>query len=453
MSTRGLFIILVSSGILVLSMLVMSNDLLAAEEKPLHVGYAEVNITPELGHTMPGYFSERRATGVLDPLLSKALVLTKGETTLAIVALDLIGVKRPVVLDIKSKVHESTKIPIDHIFVHATHTHTGVTVSEIADALPGQVAESVLQAIKNQEVEHKVTLGKSEERSIAFIRRYLMKDGSIRTNPGRGNPNIVHPIGDIDPNVHVMTFNSAKSMIVSYGLHLDCIGGTQFSADYPYHMTEAIKEELGKEWNVVFLNACSGNVNHIDVNNPDQRSGYKESRRIGRQLAKSALKAYQSAAKINIDQLAGTCKTVHSPIRSVPKELYQWAKLQMENNPAEASKRRFNEPTPYRIIDLAEKKAENHRADITVFRIGPVGLVGLPGEVFVENARDIKAHSLLDPTLVIGITGGYMGYIPHPRGYDEGGYEATYGSARYSPETPILWNDTASQLILALKNQ
>lgn len=453
MKIRSILVFFIFLGLTTSGLFTTQAYLHAADDNALQVGYAEVNITPELGHTMPGYFSERRATGVLDPLLSRALVLTQGETTLAIVALDLIGVKRPVVLDIKSKVHESTDIPTDHIFVHATHTHTGVTVSEIADALPGQVAESVVEAMKNQEVEQKVTLGKSKERSIAFIRRYLMKDGSIRTNPGRGNPNIVHPIGDIDPNVHVMTFNSVKSMIVSYGLHLDCIGGTQFSADYPYHMTEAIKEELGKEWDVVFLNACSGNVNHIDVNNPDQRSGYKESRRIGHQLAKAALKAHHSSKEVNIDQLAGTCKTVQSPIRSVPKELYQWAKMQMENNPDEASKRRFNEPTPYRIIDLAEKQEKSRPADITVFRLGPVGLVGLPGEVFVENAMDIKAHSLLDPTLVIGITGGYMGYIPHPRGYDEGGYEATYGSARYSPETPILWNDTASQLILTLKNQ
>lgn len=67
--------------------------------------------------------------------------------------------------------------------------------------------------------------------------------------------------------------------------------------------------------------------------------------------------------------------------------------------------------------------------------------------VFVEVARDIRRHSLLEPTLVIGLTGGSMGYLPHPRGYDEGGYEATFASARYDPRTSLLWSDAATLLL------
>ena len=92
-------------------------------------------------------------------------------------------------------------------------------------------------------------------------------------------------------------------------------------------------------------------------------------------------------------------------------------------------------------------------AEFIVLRLGPVGIVGLPAEVFVEVGRDIKAHSVLDPTLVIGLTGGAMGYLPHPRGYQEGGYEATYASARYDPQTPILWSDTAARLVRELAAQ
>jgi hypothetical protein len=46
-----------------------------------------------------------------------------------------------------------------------------------------------------------------------------------------------------------------------------------------------------------------------------------------------------------------------------------------------------------------------------------------------------------------------MGYVPHPRGYQEGGYEATYSSAYLAPETPILWCDAAIKMLKDLKGE
>ena len=424
-----------------------------AAETALKAGYGQVDITPPLGVSMPGYFQVREASGVLDPLLAKALVLTKGETTLAIIALDLIGVQADVVAAIREAVRAETGIPSGHVFVHATHTHTGANVSAIRDKLPGQAAAAVKQACAAQVSESRVALGSCPEPSVAFIRRYLMKDGTVRTNPGRGNPDIVRAMGEIDPNVYVLSFQKARTLLVSYGLHPDCVSGTQFSADYPGHLTTAVRESLGADWNVIYLNACCGNVNHINVKNTGQRSSPEESQRIGRTLARAALTAHRNGALISVDRLGARTQAVQCPVRKVPKDVYDWAKRQMEENPEEASKRKFNEPTPSRIIALAETKETTREAEVIAVRIGPVGLVGLPAELFVEGGRDIKRHSLFDPTLVIGLTGGTMGYVPHPRGYDEGGYEATYASARLAPETPILWSDTAGRLLKELADQ
>lgn len=63
-----------------------------------------------------------------------------------------------------------------------------------------------------------------------------------------------------------------------------------------------------------------------------------------------------------------------------------------------------------------------HPAEIIACRIGPVGLVGLPAEVFVEIACEINQGSPFDPTLVIELTGGAMGYMPHAKGFEEGGF-------------------------------
>ncbi|MBD3265488.1 hypothetical protein GF373_02360, partial [bacterium] len=166
-----------------------------AAEKPLQAGYGEFNITPKLGTTMPGYFSERRADGILDPLLAKVLLLRHENTEIAIIAADLIGIPKPVVDKIRQEITQKTKIPTDHIFIHATHTHTGATVSEIADVLPNQFTKAVQRAQQNTQKTPSISYGCGEEHSVAFIRRFLMKNGTVRTNPGRQNPEVVKPIG------------------------------------------------------------------------------------------------------------------------------------------------------------------------------------------------------------------------------------------------------------------
>ncbi len=425
----------------------------AAHPEMLQVGYGQVDITPPLGTGMPGYFRDRKADGVLDPLLIKCVAITQNNKTILLLAADLIGLKQPVVNTMRQAITKKTNLPADHIFIHATHTHTGAQVSEIEDKLPQQAADAAALALHNQTAETKVTTGSAEERSVTFIRRYLMKDGTVRTNPGRNNPNIVRPIGDIDPKVNIVSFHDAKTSIVSHGLHLDCVSGSKFSADYPYHLTERMKEDLDADWNVIFLNSCSGNINHINVHDKNQRSSNEEARKIGRALGGAALKAHAKSTPITIDKIDSQVTVVDSPVRTVPKELYTWAKVEMAEDAEKAMKRNFNEYTPKGIIRLAETKEASRPAEIMAVQIGPVGVVGFPAECFVEMSKYVKTHSLLDMTLVIGLTGGSMGYVPHQLGYQEGGYEATYSSAPLAPETPNLWTRTAISLLNEMKNK
>ena len=426
---------------------------IASNDKALLVGYAELDITPKRGTAMPGYFHGRKADGVLDPLLIKALVLTYDDTTLVILAVDLIAFDRPLVDKLRNAIRSKTGIPTERVFIHTTHAHTGARVSEIADRLPQQMSSVTVKALDSRKQETRITLGRIEENSVTFIRRYLMKDGTVRTNPGRANPNIVRPIGQIDPKVNVLSFHTTRISLVSHGLHCDCVSGSKFSADYPYHLTESMREELGGDWNVVYLNACSGNINHINVNDKNQRSSYEESRKIGKILAKAALRAYKRSVEVKIDRVNSRVKQVQCPIRKVPEEVYEWAKAEMRKDSDKASKRNFNELTPRGVIRLAETKEQSRIAEVIVLSIGPVGIVGLPAECFVELGRDIQNHSLMDSTWVIGLTGGSMGYVPHPRGYREGGYEATYSSAPLSPETPMLWCDVAISMLNDLRTK
>src|SRR5215467_2574740 len=76
----------------------------------IRVGVAKVEITPPLGIPMAGYYHERGADGVLDPLYSKAMVLESvGERT-ALVVLDLISIRRVITDKARAAIEKSTGI-------------------------------------------------------------------------------------------------------------------------------------------------------------------------------------------------------------------------------------------------------------------------------------------------------------------------------------------------------
>src|SRR5512132_2796757 len=97
----------------------------AAQLQPLQVGLAETEITPPLGYRMDGYFTERLSTGVKDPLKAKAVVFQQGNTKFALVVCDLIGVPQSMTADVRAQASARTGIPVAHIAITATHTHTG----------------------------------------------------------------------------------------------------------------------------------------------------------------------------------------------------------------------------------------------------------------------------------------------------------------------------------------
>ncbi len=441
-------------------------------------GYAEADITPPLGGSMPGYFRDRQATGVLDPLKAKVLHLEQGGESVALVACDLIGMAASFVKRIREAIARSASPP-KAVWIHCTHTHTGGLLprgdgftSDAESIYPGfyqgkvdenwtgrlveNVARAVTQAAKEAKAEFKLTLHEGRQNDIAHYRRYIMKDGSVRTNPGRKNPNVVRPAGEIDPRVHVLRFASNQVVMVIYGLHPDCVGGAQYSADYPHHLTETLRHALGVDWRVIFLNACCGNINHVNVNDPQQKSGYEESRRIGEALALAVLDALKKERPLSVDSLSVRGKTVMCPLRKPrPEDVKEAEEVLRTYKETGKNPFGFNELYAPAALVLERTKDKEHAAEIVALRLGRqgrgggtgFGLAAMPGEVFVELAREVAEAVPFEPTRVIGLTNGAMGYIPTRRGFAEGGYEAGYRSARYQPETGHAWARVAAELL------
>ncbi len=186
----------------------------------IRVGAAAVTITPPVGTPMAGYYSERGVQEVHDDLLAKAIVIEVGGRSAALVVLDLITTPRDLVEEARREIERTTHVRGADVMISATHTHTGPVLdrnnafggqSELVKSyrggLPAKIAEAVRRA-EAQLVPARVLAARGREESIAFNRRYHMKDGTVGWNPGKLNPNIIKPAGTIDPEVPVVFFES-----------------------------------------------------------------------------------------------------------------------------------------------------------------------------------------------------------------------------------------------------
>ncbi len=434
----------------------------------LRAGRAQVVITPPKGAPMAGYYVNRAAAGVHDDLHAKALVFEKDGVKAALVACDLSGIPRPIIEEARKLIAASTGIPAGAVMISATHTHTGPVVAsgrtrynlegemrdialQYAAGLPEKIAESVRLAHASLEPS-RVFASIGHEDTLAFNRRYHMKDGSVAWNPGKRNPNIVRPAGPIDPDVPVVYVETEGrkplAAYVNYALHLDTVGGMEYSADYPYTLASLLANVKGPGLVALFTIGCAGNVNHIDVSTSEPQKGHGEAARIGTVLAAAVLKSLKASREVDAGAIRTRTEVVNLPLPEFgPDDLAKARDIQAT----------FGKPNaaPFadlvraaKIIDVAERQGKPLDAEVQVVALGDqIAWVGLPGEVFVELGMTIKRVSPFPYTIVAELANGSIGYVPDRKAYAEGAYEVI--SARCAAGSGEMLADAATRLLVS----
>jgi neutral ceramidase len=431
----------VGAAALAAACILASSALSPGQAAELRVGAAAVKITPPSGTPMAGYYDPRGSTGVLDDLFAKAAVLDDGQTRVALVVCDLIGLTESVVAEARKLIQEKTKIPGERVMLSATHTHTGPALTrgtprddvdgagteparKYTAGLPALIAQAVADA-QSRLAPARASFARESEHRLSFNRRYWMKDGSVGWNPGRLNPRTIRPAGPIDPEVDIVCFETPRRKpvltYVNFAMHPDTTGGTMVSADYPGALARRLAEYKGPAMLTLFANGACGNINHINVQWSDRQQGPDEANRLGTILAAAVFKAYMGLRPVADVKLRVRREAIELPLAKVTDEEIRQARETV----ARGAKAKFlDRVQAHKALDVAALQGKPLPAEVQVITMGKdLAWVSLPGEAFVELGLSIKAASPFQQTNVVELAGGSIGYIPNRSAYAEGNYE------------------------------
>ncbi len=450
----------------------------ASPADTLQVGVATVDITPPPGFRMSGYFRERLNTGTHDPLFAKALVCGQGETWFGWVACDLVGIGPEISHAARARAERETGIPAEHVTIMATHSHTGPLyfgamrnhfhqraverhgidpqeARDYAEELTAKLVSALVQA-RQETRPASLEVGSVEQRGISFNRRFFMEDGTVRFNPGKLNPRIVRPVGPIDPEVSILVAKDHSdgkpiACLTAFALHLDTVGGSEYSADYPLYLHEKIRERLGSGCTSLFAAGTCGDINHIDVSHDRPQKGQVEARRIGEILGTTVAGGLDGLRKIETPSLG-----VRSARWEIPMKQFTPAEIDQARRDLDKIGTRehsfLEQVQTYSIVDIAERGSESLTVEVQVFRLGPdAAVVALPGEVFVELGLDIKQVSPFSWTAVVELCNDAPGYLPTRKAFAEGSYETV--NSRIQPGGGEALRDTAIRLLRELHDE
>ena len=431
----------------------------------IQAGFFECDITPPYWADCPGDFGKRKIKKISDPLKIRAMALSDGTVKAALIGMDTIGCGPEFLRELKSR------LPGIIIVNSGSHTHYG---GNLRDKFPGiDEADPVIRRIVIDEsvsyddsyyqfcLRQAVTavtfafealqdvdfsFGSAKVENLIFNRRIRMKDGSVKTHAGKGNPDSVGYAGPVDDQLGVMGVwkhgtDELLGFVLNFSCHA-CINLEGATSDFPGVAIDTVRAVYGAKTGAVYTNGASGDVTQIDNMSMKLDVGKPIATKLGRVLGAEAVKILATADRGSVNTLK-VLKEVYRFKRrpSDPEEVAEaWKKIQV-----------FEDTDDYKIAkilvmtDLMAKADPHPETELAVLQIGPLVIASTPHEMFAQYALDFKAQSKFPFTWFsqLSLVGSY---IPSPDAFDpsKGGYEAS--TAEFAPETGTEITEVISRL-------
>ncbi len=432
-----------------------------SQEKVFQAGAATSNITPFLGGGIIGGWTRPPAKHINDELHARCLVLDDGDTRLAFIVADLMALNFNVIQEAKRLINQETNIPVENIMVSATHTHSATSVlgekrrdwssersfDEYQEFVIRRIADGVRIAVNNLEPA-RIGWGVGNVPEHVFVRRWIMKtpqpnpfggQDKARMNPGVGNPDLIKPTAEPDPEVSFISVQSKDgrsiALLANYSLHyVGTRAEGNISASYFGVFADRIQELLGADrqdppFVGIMSNGTSGDVTSTNqAGGPARRYGpFEKMNHVADDVAREVMRVYKTVKHHDWVSLRAAQEELTLQIRKPDRQLIERSRWVLSRPDTVTPVHPRESVYAQRVLQLLEWPDE---IDVVLqaFRIGELGVTALPFETFAETGLEIKDRSPFKPSFTIELANGYFRYLPTPRQHDLGGYETWLGT-------------------------
>ncbi|MCS7305489.1 MAG: hypothetical protein NZ602_10340 [Thermoguttaceae bacterium] len=405
---------------------------LGGAEPELRVGAVAVDLKAEDDMPIAGSIHAWYAKGQEGKLRALAVVLQKGEgPPVAIVACDVLIMAQDLLAPVFEEIERRCKIPASHVMIHATHTHHAPSTCRVHGYGPDErfcreVQKAISEAVAGAQARlapSRFFYAKGHEDAIGQNSRLLLQDGTIYWIGPRKD--VVRPTGPVDPDVPVLVFRSPEeklqAMLFAHSAHsIGALKGGVRSPTFFGLAAQSLEEQYGGM--VAFLQGASGSTHRMDM---PPAEAYKRIRQVVEECMKLA-------KPMLVDKLVSvkrpfTFRYRHFDEAAEEKAVTEYCRKRVGGETAEAFAAVFRQMRK----ELAPLQGKEKTSCLQVIRIGPVAVVGLPGEVFTALGLEIKRRSPFKETVIVELANDWIGYIPDQEGYRLGGYQVWTGLHSY----------------------
>jgi len=387
-----------------------------------------------------------------------------------IITADFTSVRENASTFIRNKIAARCGIPADHVFMQALHQHTTIRVGTrpitggpfmkdeaFFDVLWRKYCDVAQLAIADlKEATLSCGIGECAEQ-ISFVRRYRMKDGTVKTNPGRGKGDLVsHPLDDPDNSVRLIRIRREDApdvALINFACHPDVIGGidpTGLSADWPGY-ARRITERYLPGVHAILLNGFQGDSNHINPFRPKEeeqkRRGVPHSTFMGKTIADAVASLWEKTEPMETGRVWGKFELLYVPTNRAGME--RIAECQQTLKDVAAGKR---EPLKTATLISETNRIATfpdellfQRVPVTALCIGGAGFVGFGGEPFTKYIQMVREKGGDIFMMTACQSNGAQGYLPTAEAHAQGGYEAR--SSRFDPCLEQMLTDCTERLL------
>ncbi len=314
----------------------------------------------------------------------RALVLTDGETRIAIVSADFLGFPSLLGNKVRAQVKE---IPPQNILIGASHTHSAPDCYGFPDGQGGFATDlKYLESVCAK-------MAEAINEAVTHLQPASLK---IATGEAKGKIAYNYYADQLyDPRCHVIqaigTNGQPIVTLVNYAVHPEVLGpGAGISSpDLVGPLRERLQEKGGGTG--LFMNSAQGGMVTAD----NRRTEGKESRtwaecvRIGTLLADEALRIVEKAPVQKSPKLFCGARTITFPVESPLLQAVMKGSL----------------------LGYATNDPGHVSTQLNVLNIGNAQILTIPGEALPNIGYYLKRKMHGDHTLLFGLTNDAFGYI------------------------------------------